>query len=196
MISHQYLNWLKDLPWQNKPLVLPNLDKAERLLNKNHFGLNTIKERILEHLAVIIHKRKIEGQILLFVGPPGVGKTSLVKSIADALQRKMVKISLGGMKEEIEIRGLRRTYIGAMPGRIIQAIKQIGDNSAVILLDELDKLGNGDKHNDVQAALLEVLDYQQKQDLQGSLPRRALRSVTGFVRLPPLMTAALFPHRC
>lgn len=161
MISHQYLSWLKDLPWQSKPFVQPNLTKAAKILNKNHFGLTAIKERILEHLAVIIHKRKIEGQILLFVGPPGVGKTSLVKSIADALQRKMVKISLGGMKEEIEIRGLRRTYVGAMPGRIIQAIKQVGDSSAVILLDELDKLGNSDKHNDVQAALLEVLDYQQ-----------------------------------
>ncbi len=160
MISHQYLSWLKDLPWQSKPFVLPELDKASKILNKNHFGLTAIKERILEHLAVIIHRRKIEGQILLFVGPPGVGKTSLVKSIADALQRKMVKISLGGMKEEIEIRGLRRTYVGAMPGRIIQAIKQVGDSSAVILLDELDKLGNSDKHNDVQAALLEVLDYQ------------------------------------
>ncbi len=161
MISHQYLSWLKDLPWHSKPFVLPDLAKAMRILDKNHFGLTAIKERILEHLAVIIHKRKIEGQILLFVGPPGVGKTSLVRSIADALQRKMVKISLGGMREEIEIRGLRRTYVGAMPGRIMQAIKQVGDSSAVILLDELDKLGNRDKHNDVQAALLEVLDYQQ-----------------------------------
>lgn len=162
MISHQYLTWLKEMPWQREATIkLPNLDKAARILNKNHFGLTSIKERILEHLAVIIHKQRIEGQILLFVGPPGVGKTSLVKSIADALQRKMIKISLGGMKEEIEIRGLRRTYVGAMPGRIIQAIRQVGDSSAVILLDELDKLGNSDKHNDVQAALLEVLDYQQ-----------------------------------
>lgn len=166
MISHQYLSWLKDLPWQSEPFVLPDLAKAARILNKNHFGLSAIKERILEHLAVIIHKKKIEGQILLFVGPPGVGKTSLVKSIADALQRKMVKISLGGMKEEIEIRGLRRTYVGAMPGRIIQAIKQVGDSSAVILLDELDKLGNSAKHNDVQAALLEVLDYQQNKSFK------------------------------
>ena len=161
MIAHQYLSWLKDLPWQSKSFVLPDLAKAAKILNKNHFGLTAIKERILEHLAVMIHKRQIDGQILLFVGPPGVGKTSLVKSIADALQRKMVKISLGGMKEELEIRGLRRTYVGAMPGRIIQAIKQVGDSNAVILLDELDKLGNSDKHNDVQAALLEVLDYQQ-----------------------------------
>ena len=166
MISHQYLSWLKDLPWRSEPFVLPDLAKAARILNKNHFGLSAIKERILEHLAVMIHKKKIEGQILLFVGPPGVGKTSLVKSIADALHRKMVKISLGGMKEEIEIRGLRRTYVGAMPGRIIQAIKQVGDNSAVILLDELDKLGNSAKHNDVQAALLEVLDCQQNKNFK------------------------------
>ena len=166
MISHQYLSWLKDLPWQNKPFVLPDIAKATKILDKNHFGLTAIKERILEHLAVMLHKRKIEGQILLFVGPPGVGKTSLVKSIADALHRKMIKISLGGMKEEIEIRGLRRTYVGAMPGRIIQAIKQVGDGSAVILLDELDKLGNSDKHNDVQAALLEVLDYQHNKNFK------------------------------
>ncbi len=166
MISHQYLSWLKDMPWHSKPFVLPDLANAMKILNKNHFGLTAIKERILEHLAVIIHKKKIEGQILLFVGPPGVGKTSLAKSIADALQRKLVKISLGGMKEEIEIRGLRRTYVGAMPGRIIQAIKQVGDSSAVILLDELDKLGERDKHNDVQAALLEVLDYQQNKNFK------------------------------
>lgn len=160
MISHQYLNWLKDLPWHSPTVPPPNLDKARRVLNKNHFGLNTIKERILEHLAVIIHKGKIDGQVLLLVGPPGVGKTSLVQSIADALGRKFIKISLGGMREEIEIRGLRRTYVGAMPGKVIQAIKQVGDNTAVILLDELDKIGSKDKNNDVQAALLEVLDYQ------------------------------------
>ena len=160
MISHQYIGWLKDLPWHNSKVPPPNLDKARRLLNKNHFGLNAIKERILEHLAVIIHKGKIDGQVLLLIGPPGVGKTSLVQSIADALGRKFIKISLGGMREEIEIRGLRRTYVGAMPGKVIQAIKQVGDNAAVILLDELDKIGSKDKNNDVQAALLEVLDYQ------------------------------------
>ena len=160
MISHQYIGWLKDLPWHSSKVPPPNLDKARRILNRNHFGLNTIKERILEHLAVIIHKGKIDGQVLLLVGPPGVGKTSLVQSIADALGRRFIKISLGGMREEIEIRGLRRTYVGAMPGKVIQAIKQAGDNAAVILLDELDKIGSKDKNNDVQAALLEVLDYQ------------------------------------
>lgn len=162
MISHQYLMWLRDLPWPNpdsRVSVLPDLDKASKVLNKNHYGLTKIKERILEHLAVIIYKKKIDGQILLFVGPPGTGKTSLVKSIADALGRKFIQISLGGMKEEIEIRGLRRTYVGAMPGKIIQAIKQAGDNSAVMLLDEIDKVGSRDRNNDVQASLLEVLDY-------------------------------------
>ena len=163
MISHQYLTWLKDLVWTDTSgdTALPSFRQAKRILNKNHAGLELVKTKILEYLAVIMHKKKIDGHILLLVGAPGVGKTSLARSIADALGRKFAKISLGGMREEMEIRGLRRTYTGAMPGKIIQAIKQVGDASAVILLDEIDKIGAKDSHNDVQASLLEVLDYQQ-----------------------------------
>ena len=163
IISHQYLTWIKDLHWVSDTVdFLPSFQRAKRVLNKNHAGLESVKSRILEHLAVITHTENIGGQILLFVGAPGVGKTSLAKSIADALNRKFAKISLGGMREEMEIRGLRRTYTGAMPGKIIQAIKQAGSASAVILLDEMDKIGNKDNnnHSDVQSALLEVLDYQ------------------------------------
>ncbi|MDE3270059.1 MAG: endopeptidase La [Pseudomonadota bacterium] len=163
MISHQYLTWIKDLHWvADQADFLPSFQRAKRVLNRHHAGLEAVKTRILEHLAVITHTHNIGGQILLFVGAPGVGKTSLAKSIAAALERKFAQISLGGMREEMEVRGLRRTYTGAMPGKIIQAITQAGSASAVILLDEIDKVGNKDNHNhsDVQSALLEVLDYQ------------------------------------
>ena len=194
-VSRNYLDWLLAVPWKKKSKEIRDIDLAEKILNEDHYGLEKVKDRILEFLAVRQLVKKPKGSILCFVGPPGVGKTSLGMSIARATGRKFVRLALGGVRDEAEIRGHRRTYIGALPGQIIQMLKKAGTVNPVFLLDEVDKMSM-DFRGDPSAALAGSTRPRAEYDLPGSLPGRGIRSFAGDVHRDGERSASPSRNRC
>ena len=164
-VVRSYIDWLISIPWKEKIKVKSDIIKARKILDNDHYGLDKVKDRIIEFLAVQKRTKEIKGPILCLVGPPGVGKTSLGKSIAKATGRQYIRMALGGVRDEAEIRGHRRTYIGSLPGKIIHGMKKTSSVNPLFLLDEIDKVGN-DYRGDPSSALLEVLDPEQNKAFQ------------------------------
>lgn len=193
-LLYDYLDFVTSLSWKTEELPQIDLQEAENILDEEHYGLKKVKDRIIQQIAVMALNKKQSGSILLFVGAPGTGKTSIGQSIAKALHREYVRISLGGIRDEAEIRGHRRTYVGAMPGRIMEGMKRSGANNPVMVLDEVDKLAK-DYGGDPASALLEVLDPEQNNSFTDHYMNVPYDLSNVFLYVPPTVRIP-YPNHC